>query len=512
VSGPATGTGGAREARLLAAVGAAAALLSIWYAWVYRFHVNSDAAIYMELGRHWAAMDLGRAVVGYWGPLLPALSAIPMALGVPTVAAGKVVAFLAWCGWVIALRAFLARTMPARRADALVLAGAIPYSLVYGSTYSVLPDTLLSLACIGLGAALLSDARRPRASTALLAGVACGVAYLCKPPSWMLLLLPAAAVVAVARRSREPGALARAAGAVALVVAGFALAAGPWIAAVSHRSGRFTMGTATPELTALNYGKLGIPTPKLDRWHPDEDGIELLHNPWVFRVRGSTPVDVRLPLQYLPRNAREFGLISLASPLLAVGLLAAVLRARRSLRSRTRWIVPAFAVWLVAVLFLRKVEPRWCLYAMPFALAAAGTIRLPDAFRPAAAWRRRGFIVATALALLCVARYRAWTPLGRARISNCAAAAPSLPAGGRVWFNSTAWGVPCAFLLDLRPTLTPPWGEGTEKSPVPDVVVWGEIEGNPNLAYVPERTRGFEEVRAWTDEDGIRMRILRRAP
>jgi hypothetical protein len=489
---------------------AAGALLAGAFAWTYRWHLNSDACVYLELARCWAAGDLRAATVGYWGPLLPALIALPVAAGAPLVAAGKAVALVAVAAWLVACRAWLGRFLPPRRAGLAVAVGAFPPLLVIGAAYSVLPDALLSLAGVGVAAALVSDARRPRPLAALVAGAACGAAYLCKPPSWILLLPAAAAAVAWSRR-RVPSRAASSALALAALAAGFALVAGPWIAAVSWRTGGFTLGTATGELLALNNQKLGLPHPPFRQWLPDEGRLELVHNPWILRLDGPARFDPRLALQRLPGNAAELGRFSLASPLFLAGLGASAWRFRRALASRSRWVVPAFALGLTGALFVRAFEARWLVYALPFALLEAARFPVP-AFVPRWATRGRVLVAVALVAAAFTARHFPRRPLGEARARHAREVAAMVPPDARVWMNSMAWGMPTAFLMERRVTRVPPWADPAAGGPPPDLVAWGEAAGRPGTGFDPARVAGYGVVREWTDEDGLVMRILRRDP
>ncbi len=482
----------------------------------YRHHLNSDGAVYLDLARLWAEGRFREAVVGYWGPLLPALTAIPMALGMSALAAGKAVAFVVGLAWVVAFQGLLTRVAGHRTAVAGTLLAAVPVAAVVGVPYSVLPDALLSLVAILLLRVLLAYARLPSVAAALAAGALCGGAYLCKSPAWILFLPPALAVTVWCggwlRRRRDAGAIRRGLLHGGLLVAAAAAVMAPWVVPLSARTGHPTLGSATDFLMAHVYHRAGYAAPRSTRWVPYDGERWLLHNPWGMRVLGPPRFHPRFHVKEAIANVRRSAPFFLACPVALLGLLLGVARTRRCLRSPVRAVPWFLAAWMIPILFSRPLEFRWLLYAAPVLVLAGIRFPLPRAVRRIVAGRRALLPVAVVLVAGALVRYWPLRPLGAARAEATTALRAALRGDERVWCNRTAAGIPVAFLLDLRMSPGSPFPDGPRRAPPAELVVWSADPSDPRTTLDRSRMPDHAPLADWHEEDGLHVTVLRRRP
>lgn len=238
---PLTGLG------LVAAVG-----LYLWAACgiitVSLHQINPDGVAYMRLARYYAEGRLDLAVSSYWGPLLSWLLVPATWLGCQPHLAFKLyqAAFGLGLG---GATAFLARRLGYRHTIVLPVAAGLGLALAM-LFEPVTPDLLLALlltGCLACGAGLLD---RPTARGAAATGALAGACYLAKAyalPFFVVML----AVTGVMRRLARRGSGAKH---LLLAAAVFAAVAGPWIAVISFREGKFTFSTVTDTARAWSPG------------------------------------------------------------------------------------------------------------------------------------------------------------------------------------------------------------------------------------------------------------------
>lgn len=477
-----------------------------YFAWKFRYHVSSDAAVYLDMAGYFAELDFPAAFIGYWGPLLPALVAPLIALGVAPLVAGKGVAFVAGLAWVLVVQRFLATRVSRTRAAYGALVAAAPCAISVGAAYSVLPDTLLSMAITGVAAILVLDARRPSWRLAAVAGLLCGAAYYAKTPGWIL-CAPPAALCLLRNRMRHGAWAARTAGAWLAAGVAFAATVGPWAVGLSLRAGRFTIGSASAVALAMKHGKLGYETAGVRLWFPWAGERWVRHTGWAYETTGPVPFHFRYHVDKVLDNLPQFGMFFVLCPLAALGMWRLVVRSRRVLRSPRRAPVWLLAAWPVLLMSITVVEWRYLLYVSPLLVLAGLSGPTPRWLR----WLpRRRFAVLVGCGLLAfgwVVRYVPSPPLGVARARGVAETVSHLEGGEKVWFNRLASGLPIAHLMDRDLAMSDP--RLPDAPDPPDVVIWSEVPGArpPDVA---DRLPEFEPLTDWVEEDGLQVWILRR--
>ena len=243
------------------------AVAAFGYARYDPYQVDGDAVSYMDLGDLIRSHQWAGIVNGYWHPLYPAALALGRTVFHSTrlneLHAYYMVNFGIFLLEMLAMVAFtdaITRLRDARGGNAQTfLLGRYPLRylglglLVIASQRElsigkVRPDALLQALLLFGFAALLTHLATSRLRYAALMGVAFGLAFLTKSFAFPITLLSVALLVGFSWLwQRRP--LAKTAVAAAVVVACFALIAGPYVAALSKQKGRFNFG----ESGSLNY-------------------------------------------------------------------------------------------------------------------------------------------------------------------------------------------------------------------------------------------------------------------
>ncbi len=229
----------------------------------FTYWINTDATAYVSIARQYLAGGFGRAVNGYWGPLLSWLMAPLLATGLAPLVAARVVELAAGVGALFAVR-WLALRLGASRRSMGVLALCLAVPLAEYSMLLVTPDILLVFLLVMYCGFVLPDAYRERRMYGVGAGLFGGLAYLAKSyalPFFLVhffllnLLHWHRAGFAPAGESPGPDSVAAARRAVlrnfAAGLAAFVLVAGPWVGVLSHKYGQLTCGTAGQRAHAL---------------------------------------------------------------------------------------------------------------------------------------------------------------------------------------------------------------------------------------------------------------------
>jgi hypothetical protein len=245
-------------------------------AWWYRDALNPDGVAYLRLAEHWATGNFSLAISGYWGPLLSALIAIGLLLGLdPLISARVVMAlsamlFLGSCQMVFRSFALQARFHRLALWPAAVVS-------IYWSVENITPDLLMA-SCLGVGyVQLRSSADRHRPGAGLMAGFFMGLGYLAKaialPFAILLLLLwSGRALIAKQKTGRSRKAVLTSA---AWALMALAIVGGSWVALLAQKYGRPTFSTSAQ----LNHAMAG--PPDIERFYPFERG---LHDPPPGRI------------------------------------------------------------------------------------------------------------------------------------------------------------------------------------------------------------------------------------
>jgi multisubunit Na+/H+ antiporter MnhF subunit len=279
-----------------------AALLTFGYALYDSYQIDGDAVAYMDIGDYLRAHQWAGIVNGYWHPMYPALLALGHALFHATLATElRAYCFVNFGIFLLGMAAVVWFTdaisgsrSEVRGSSYLLDRYAMRYLglalLVIASQRElslgkVRPDALLQAFLLFALAALLRHLATGRLRYAALMGAALGCAYLTKSFAFVVALL-SIAVLAAFRRLwlKHKAARVVPAGLVAFVC--FAAVAGPYVAALSHRHGRFDFGDSG----SLNYAWL-------------VGGTEKMHlQPYMTSQFGSAEVHLKHPERELLRS------------------------------------------------------------------------------------------------------------------------------------------------------------------------------------------------------------------
>jgi multisubunit Na+/H+ antiporter MnhF subunit len=283
-----------------------AALLTFGYALYDSYQIDGDAVAYMDIGDYLRAHQWAGIVNGYWHPMYPALLALGHTLFHATLATelhaycfvnfGIFLLGMAAVVWFtdaisgsrseVRGSSYLLDRYAMRYLGLALLVIASQRELSLGK---VRPDALLQAFLLFALAALLRHLATGRLRYAALMGAALGCAYLTKSFAFVVALL-SIAVLAAFRRLWLKHKAARVIPAALVAFVCFAAVAGPYVAALSHRHGRFDFGDSG----SLNYAWLVGGTEKMHLQpymtsqfgsaevhlkHPER---ELLHSPQVL--------------------------------------------------------------------------------------------------------------------------------------------------------------------------------------------------------------------------------------
>jgi hypothetical protein len=206
---------------------------------------NPDGPSYAIVAQRWLDGAWGDAVNAYWGPLLSWLAVPLLAIGVDELLALRVVLLLGGLGCLVPLRALARQAGASDRATDLVLIATAPL-LLYAASFGLYADVLMAAALLRS----LELATRPGAFgdpwLLLRAGAWGGVAYLARAYAVpvVLVMLPMIAVIGWWCATRGTVRIVAALRAAALLLAGFAVVAGPWAVTLSVAEGTPTFSTS----------------------------------------------------------------------------------------------------------------------------------------------------------------------------------------------------------------------------------------------------------------------------
>ncbi|MEI9980884.1 MAG: hypothetical protein WDN23_18145 [Edaphobacter sp.] len=290
-----------------------AALVTFGYALYDSYQIDGDAVAYMDIGDLIRAHNWQGVVNGYWNPLYPAALSLGHTLFHPTryteLHAYYMVNFGIFLLEMLAIVAFTDAIIRLRdlREAASPSANPLPflldrYTLRYLgiallvissqrelSMGKVRPDALLQAFLLFGIAALLRHLATGYLRYAALMGFALGFAYLTKSFAFVFTLICISALVAF-RLFWQRHAATRVAAASVLVLIGFSIVAGPYIATLSKQKGRLDFGDSGP----LNYAwfvggteKMHLQQSQTELFgaaevhlkHPDK---QLLQNPPIY--------------------------------------------------------------------------------------------------------------------------------------------------------------------------------------------------------------------------------------
>jgi len=352
---------------------AAYALAASWAAWTYRDWINPDAVSYLRNALYWSQGRFGDAVAGYWSPLFSLCLAPLVAMGFDPAHAGIAVmavwgAALVVATGVLVIRLRLLPAGPALAASLLVAETTVRW----GTT--LFPDVILAACLMGSAVVLVDPAVLTSRRRAMLAGVLGGLSYLGKAYGFpfFLVFLPMTLACFHAPPWR---AVVRAWG---LAMAGFAMVAIPWAAALSIKYETPTIGL----VGRINHAIVGPWDPSRNElWKPVPGRITVWEIPETRRYGFWSPLDsvtaFRWQVRLVWTHAKQvrdalarFDWLSLGLVLAVVGPFLAHLGDDRLWRRFVLWIAGTFAVFGAGFVFVyfdyRYVAP----FLKPLAIMA----------------------------------------------------------------------------------------------------------------------------------------------
>lgn len=385
------------------------AVLAILLLPFYRYAIDVDGTGYISAARKYASGDFWAAVNGHWSPLLSWLLIPWLKISVPEVLAVKITLALAGLlalAWFIRLANHFALTRPAR---IMAVFAFMPMGLYYAFDYCTADFLMLSLMLAYLS--VLFDPEYPAGRwSGAWCGILGGLAYLAKAYALPFFCLHFSLVSLLHAWRAESAAKRKAIGTQALLgFLCFGLISVPWIGALSHKYGGFTISTGSsynwsfnnpqaeaqlsidmglvPPASAKDISAWDEPpaAPDLQRWSPLDSWNTLKH--WLVtlaRRTGSTLVIM------------ETGSL-LSLPILILSLIAC-LRDWRNVRRMPRWYLPLLTIMIFpAGYILLWVCERylWLIVVLPLLLGA----QVLSGFLPKCKTRAIGFIMLAVLAL-----------------------------------------------------------------------------------------------------------------
>jgi hypothetical protein len=218
----------------------------------FRWAINADGLSYIAVARRWLTGDWHMAFNGHWGPLLPWTLVPFLAAKMDPLLAGKIVAILTGLLTIPALEALASRFRLSQRLRTVILLALLP-SLWLFTFHKLTPDFLVVGALSWYSATILD----PRYADRRFAGILCGLwgalSYYAKSfgfPFFISQFTLATILMGVGIENRDQRrAILRHYLAGMLV---FALLTVGWIATLSGKYGRLTVGTAGGYTRALS--------------------------------------------------------------------------------------------------------------------------------------------------------------------------------------------------------------------------------------------------------------------
>ena len=322
-----TGTAGASMAQLLL-------LLAAGY--LRRHALNPDGVAYLRIAGYYAEGKMNLAISGYWGPLLSWLMAPALALGLPPLAAARLVmgltaVFFFW-GCVAVFRAFHL-LCPYQRLGVWLAA----VLSACWSVENITPDLLAA------GFICLAFARMARREwlenwpVAAQTGLLWGLAYLSKAAALPVAIFVTIGMEVLWRRTGFGTSKIIARG-VLITLFSLAVAIGPWIAIISSKYGSVTISRSAQ----LNHAMVG--PADVERFYPLDRGF---HQPEAGRVTLWEDPDLPYP-DWSPiasgANALHQLRIIVGNVPIAIVMLTSVC---------------ALFPWLLAIFPMRLCQKKW---------------------------------------------------------------------------------------------------------------------------------------------------------
>ncbi len=316
-----------------AGAGVAQLLLLLVAGYLRRHALNPDGVAYLRIAGYYARGQSDLAISGYWGPLLSWLMAPAFALGLPPLAAARLVmgltaVFFFW-GCVAVFRSF-------HLSDSFQRLG-VWLAVVLSACWSVeniTPDLLAAgFVCFAFSRMAGREWLESWA-VAAQAGLLWGLAYLSKAAALPLAIFATAGMAVLWRRAGFSKKIARG---VLITLFSLGVAIGPWMAIISSKYGSVTISRSA-RLNHAMVGPADVEPLSLDRG---------FHQPEAGRVTiwedSDLPYPDWSPFASAANALHQFRIIARNIPIAIVMLTS----------------VCALFPWLLVIFPLRLCQKKW---------------------------------------------------------------------------------------------------------------------------------------------------------
>lgn len=310
----------------------------------FRWAINADGLSYIAVARRYLAGDWSVAVNGYWGPLLSWALVPFLALRVDALLAGKLLSILIGLITIPGLNVLALRFGLTGRLRTVALVGLLP-ALWYFTFHKLTPDFLMVCVLVWYFVAIFDPGYRNRSRNGILCGVGGTLAYFTKAYAFFFFLAHFTLVTVLFWADPEQRDQRRAVlrnYVLGMVV--FALFAGGWIAAISGKYGRLTVGTAGAYTRALSSPEFRGEPPMRNRGFMaplDAAAISMWEDPSRLPVLKWSPLEsakmmehqIRMLIGNMKESMRIYSVYSPLSLVILVSFLVLGVRSwRRCLR------------------------------------------------------------------------------------------------------------------------------------------------------------------------------------
>lgn len=207
----------------------------------YRYLISPDGISYVSIAKHYLARDWADAVNLYWSPLYSWLLAIPISAGSGGVMAMRMVAIAAGLGTLFAFALLARKFVPDTRVNSMCLW--IAALLIFAFTLQDSPDLLMAAFLLLYFGSIFDGRYAEQRWTGLWCGIFGGLTFLTKSYGFFFFAVSFPVLNALHWWRAEAPRRRAVARHFILGWAAFAVLAGPWIAVLSHKAGRVTVGT-----------------------------------------------------------------------------------------------------------------------------------------------------------------------------------------------------------------------------------------------------------------------------
>lgn len=354
---------------------AAVTVVSLSLAYLQRNQLNPDGVSYIDIAKHYANLDIRKAINGYWSPLLSWLLTPAIWLKIDPLHAFKLInAALSIAASVAFLH--LAKNVP--KIYQALAATAIGITISTWSAQLITPDILSGIVLFVVILLSSKFIKYPTTQIGLTTGLSLALLYFAK--SIGLYLSIAIAIFIIGKLSYDKR-LARVKKSILAMALTFFLLSSLWIAAISIKYDRLTVSTAGP----YNKSLAGPTHPP----HPQSVGGVYLtpkypEQTWAW----SDPSDFSMPKWSILEHKHYFitnfmsninialqALVSL-SPIIFIGIFGLLLNRSRINSSLLILMVSALTILAYSAILV-EVRYLWII-AIPIALYGLSALGSPN--------------------------------------------------------------------------------------------------------------------------------------